>query len=1780
MNIAVPSVAVHESVDAEIDLAARVAVARVRTATDAAPNAKSLFSIIGLDPQLTCAIAKRVADEMPGAFVRVHHVLDDGTLDPALVTHWNTTDFRNMPREAGGGCIVFATPTRDLDVVGATAGEIAPISLESLANLPELWIEACPELSSLGGRQRAEVANFIKGLHKSGVAIGGLPMLARFVHDLNRNFHDIASIDRALDASLPAVRICRNAGRFKAPAQKGRLRSPATWAEALRELQKQTEDAVHLVNERGVELDRGPLRLRIAELKTAGRLSEDEAATLRDLVDDDRIEPGVEWRSSQEAVVQLSWEKVEPVFRAPKKTRKQSLGEETLAFFDASLPRELTKAEKDLLETVLTEEHDPEDEEKTFFFNRRDQIAEDKRLLKRWESYIFRSSAEHSDLVAGLLTTIADLVLDADVMPEKPRVFVRLVNADKLSYWKTKNAELATYLRDRYRGLDAVLRGAGVILDFGMLWTSSWAPEENGSSKTGPTARQFKIDVFLLDVSDFGDDGLPKQEAIKAAPSRQLLWSMAANSLGVTYSSNMGDIAAAASRQPLPVGSFTRAHRSERIVEEGIDLENRGSIQDVHGAPDGQLVDANKPELDAALLFVSGLEQVGGFLPVAVQAGLLEAMEAFRASYTRAIAAMMTDNGLASTELFEQALRYRELLDKLRHGARQDACRKHLWEPALLVGMAFSEDRPEVAIVTPWQPFRLAEAATKVARAAAAIKRILDPNTSTAASIRRFARGVVDGLTAPWHPSVAVRTNGPARHVFIETDTCCEFSLLESPNGGDGSEAAFDGYSREAAAELIAMANEYLALQPHERANFSVSLFNADNRELPSRLAERLARKVETEPDLRCDLILTHTDQRRLRQIYTEQNVAMSRELDGVIAGEAARTFLSRLRVGFLDADAVGQTAEGRAGVDIVFLHDVIARSAKVVWRRVDSTTETFGDFCKPEGEASSRKRPFESGARKTEVFLVPNERPAEVQSYLNLVHDLHQDDQDDQGFQFAPVREIVFDDASVGRLIQKAHQVGSWVVTFDAIADRQLLLNNGVTVIRFLPKPGLRHNVIVSTNRHERTLTNRLAEILGPIADFDSTDQTAAARTFIDQAAKISGKVVLHATRNEQNALELVGLVLSRALVSKALEGLTTPVAWLLIDDFAEWIAHPPGKKADILVVALGDEDGRPVVDLVVVESKFVGTSAETQEAKDALLQLKATTDHIRDNIVLDKDPLNRPTWLSRLADLVAEQGMFDGRIGGRDAATWASTLRSNGAVLRVRGAAFVFTHDRREGRIDPFVATSDEQREFLLDRHQIAVLLDAVHAGRGSPVAVNLPAAVSSSNEVADAQDGAEDQALTLASPNEDAPDATVPALSPEPFALAVPIAAPAESVVGGLPPAVAAFVAEQIRPDDATQGQEWLQATRQKLRVALRNYGFDAEIVGERLTPNAALVRFKGSDRLTVADVEKKQEVLLTSHGLDVVSVRPERGEVVVSLARDERAFPLLADLWARRTLPRTAPDENTSLLVGEREGDGGLLYLNLTQPFAGQPQHGPHTLIAGETGSGKGVLTRNFILDICATNAPARARVRMIDPKCGGDYPWIETLPHLDGGLVTSQDAAVETFKELLIEMESRYATITRVTSNIDRYNAKVPAEERLPRVYLFHDEMGDWMADKDHKDYRNAVESYVARLGMKARAAGIHLFLITQRPDAAALPGPLKANMNNKICLRVSSQTNSRIVLDENGAERLLGNGHLVAKLANERPSNQSSLIYAQAPFLDDDSAFDLAAAIVRHWNGG
>jgi S-DNA-T family DNA segregation ATPase FtsK/SpoIIIE len=345
---------------------------------------------------------------------------------------------------------------------------------------------------------------------------------------------------------------------------------------------------------------------------------------------------------------------------------------------------------------------------------------------------------------------------------------------------------------------------------------------------------------------------------------------------------------------------------------------------------------------------------------------------------------------------------------------------------------------------------------------------------------------------------------------------------------------------------------------------------------------------------------------------------------------------------------------------------------------------------------------------------------------------------------------------------------------------------------------------------------------------------------------------------------------------------------------------------------------------------------------------------------------------------------------------------------------------------------------------------------------------------------------------------------------------------------------------------------------MRSALQQFQLQSKLVSSVLTPNAALLKFAGSANLTVDQVLKRRLEFLTTHGLNIISVQPESGVVAIALERLQRQLVSVSELWERWT-PRTGGG-NQDLLIGVREDDGELLVLSPGK------DHAPHTLIAGATGSGKSVLMQNIILAIAATNTPAEARIILIDPKQGVDYFSFEDLPHLDGGIIDAQEAALERIEALVLEMDERYKKLREArAANLRIYNERVLPLERLPVIWLIHDEFAEWMMVEEYKEN---VSAAVARLGVKARAAGIHLVFAAQRPEANVMPMQLRANLGNRLILRVDSEGTSELALGEKGAERLLGKGHLAAKV-----EGAVGLTYAQVPFASSDFIDRLVASI-------
>jgi len=232
--------------------------------------------------------------------------------------------------------------------------------------------------------------------------------------------------------------------------------------------------------------------------------------------------------------------------------------------------------------------------------------------------------------------------------------------------------------------------------------------------------------------------------------------------------------------------------------------------------------------------------------------------------------------------------------------------------------------------------------------------------------------------------------------------------------------------------------------------------------------------------------------------------------------------------------------------------------------------------------------------------------------------------------------------------------------------------------------------------------------------------------------------------------------------------------------------------------------------------------------------------------------------------------------------------------------------------------------------------------------------------------------------------------------------------------------------------------------------------------------------------------------------------------------------------------------------------------------------PHLLIAGTTGSGKSVCINTVIVGILLTKRPDEVKMIMIDPKMV-EMTAFNTVPHLMCPIVTETQMAVQILEWATVKMDERYALLAEArVKNIAEYNklgteeiiarfnpstsdeeAKIP--KKLPYIVVVIDELADLMMTAPKE-----IEAYIVRLAQKSRAIGIHIILATQRPQATVVTGLIKSNMPCRIAFRVAARMDSRIILDQNGAETLLGEGDMLFL----KPGT-SELIRAQGTFLDD-----------------
>ena len=310
-------------------------------------------------------------------------------------------------------------------------------------------------------------------------------------------------------------------------------------------------------------------------------------------------------------------------------------------------------------------------------------------------------------------------------------------------------------------------------------------------------------------------------------------------------------------------------------------------------------------------------------------------------------------------------------------------------------------------------------------------------------------------------------------------------------------------------------------------------------------------------------------------------------------------------------------------------------------------------------------------------------------------------------------------------------------------------------------------------------------------------------------------------------------------------------------------------------------------------------------------------------------------------------------------------------------------------------------------------------------------------------------------------------------------------------------------------------------------MKEFGLDAQVANVRKGPMVTryeLKLLKGTKLSNVRSISEDLAVTLMSGSIRILAPIPGTSLVGIEVANEK-----LSTIGFKTILTPTG-DFNIPISIGV-DTVGNPKVVDLTKM--------PHLLIAGTTGSGKSVFLNSVILSILYHMTPAECELIIVDPK-RVDMASYKNIPYLRCPIVTETSDALEVFSSLINEMEHRYELLAEANvRNIESYNSNLPNKIKgsLPYIVTIVDEMSDLMTSK--KETSNELESMIIRIAQKARAAGIHLILATQRPVKEVVTGLIKANMPSRIAFQVASRIDSQVILDRCGAEKLIGRGDML-----------------------------------------
>ena len=843
-----------------------------RQADGSAQDSAALFRLDKLSSSQVASVARAVLanhDLAARVDLMIPEALVEGQgLPPGALIQHNAGFVRNNAQTAKEAILTANGNEHNL---ADTLGHVTALGAKELRANEEAWVDATCHVAGMAPvpEDRLVFRSALKGLISANDL--SLVQLGDFCAHITEAMSSARGlpIRDAIGWSLPKVGLPRDTSFFANAKTYGLSHKP--WRKAFEKLLAHRAPLLLRLRQNGQPLDPDEMRQRLAD--NAADISDAARVALEAFIN-------APMGDNQPAadVAELEWETdgVCRVFDKPKE-KLQGLAEHTLKFFehDCEDADALDEKWKRHLDDLKAREKRSEwnDDDKVFFELHRRHLEQSRQLLARWEKAIFGKAIECNDFLDGFAGVAHHLLAGAgDLVGER---FLRFtVNKGRKEWRERFNYDVGSYFSSMHRGLRELMgsrvewkverMGAGNLPDPLFDYEKFFAKERElrGAalkpvSSLARNAVQIKFDVALM--QRVGD-----REAV--IDKTQLVWSYRPESIGLAMVSDM--------RRLLEKGAVGCTEVPRRLVSkkggvQSVSLLDTGTLEATFSRDAGSLVPpANKlRSLRAEIKDRIKELAAEGRLTKEQRDELRGAWDAFEADYVLAMKDFV-DTGLQGEAVMRQADSFAALLNALMTHARGDVCRARLVAEVLSIGTArISGEHPSL-IVPPWHPERMKALAVKTRRVAGLVTHLLTSDSVLFGHRDIFFREFSEELAHPFYPEIAVLRRGSEPLLVSESSTVNGYSLFERPVRGE-EDSMTDVDPTAAAKQARELLERYIGLQPHEAANLSVLLYNADAAELPLATVREFA-GLQTEDDFQCNVSVRHSDPAKLRRVYAE----------------------------------------------------------------------------------------------------------------------------------------------------------------------------------------------------------------------------------------------------------------------------------------------------------------------------------------------------------------------------------------------------------------------------------------------------------------------------------------------------------------------------------------------------------------------------------------------------------------------------------------------------------------------------------------------------------------------------------------------------------------------------------------------------------------------------------------------------------------------------------------------------------------------------------------------